>query len=101
MDADSSAVDDAGEIVIGRTHRECVAVGGETHAGTASVAFGYFVGGGGIPVETVVAGEVDEAKRGGALILSGAADGYTQSINGKTPQLLSPRYTIVRGCVYI
>ena len=56
-----AAVDDAGEVVIGRADRDSIAVGGETDGGAETVAFGDFVGGCRGPVEAVVAGEVDEA----------------------------------------
>ena len=45
-------------VVVGRTHRDSIAVGGQTDAESALVAAGDdFVGGGGGPGETVVAGE--------------------------------------------
>ena len=55
-DAHLSAVDDAGEVVIGRPDSDGIAVGGETDGGAETVAFGDFVGGVFGPGEAVVAG---------------------------------------------
>ena len=75
-DAHLTSVDDAGEVVIGRTDSDAVAIGGETDGGAETVAFCDFVGGVFGPGEAVVAGEVDvvsiaEVRNDRALILSG------------------------------
>ena len=75
-DAHLTAVDDAGEVVIRRTDRDGVSIGGETDGGAETVAFGDFVGGVFGPGEAVVAGETDETGvYGGGLILTGRGYG--------------------------
>ena len=72
-DANLAAVDDAGEVVIGRTDRDAVAVGGETDGGAETVAFGDFVRGVFGPGDAVITGEVDVVCviRYGSLVLTG------------------------------
>ena len=76
-DANLTAVDDAGEVVIGRTDRDGVAVGGETDGGAETVAFGDFVGGVLRPCDAVITGEVDKpaVRYCGGLVLTGRRQG--------------------------